>query len=274
MQAGTIDAMSGGRMICGIGVSGPQIVEGWYGEPWGKPGVRLRDYVAIMKKVFKREAPVSHAGKEISLPYTGEGSSGLAKPLRSILHMRPDLPIWLGTMAENNVRLTAEIADGWLGSFVPSEWPRVKGILEEGFRRAGNGKSFKDFEICTSANVIITKDVKAALESIKPGRALYIGGMGARTKNYHNDRMVQRGYPEAAARIQELYLAGRKDEAAAAIPDEFIDEEALVGPPARIREKLRAWEDTGAQILMITGAQTEAMELMADITGASKGATV
>jgi F420-dependent oxidoreductase-like protein len=270
MQAGTIDAMSSGRFICGIGVSGPQIVEGWYGEPWGRPNVRIRDYVAIMKKIFNREAPVTHDGKEIALPYTGPGSSGLAKPLRSILHMRPDIPIWLGTMTPANIRLTAEIADGWLASMVPSEWPTVKTWLEEGFQRAGGGKSFKDFEIYAGATVIVTNDVKSALDSIKPHRALYIGGMGARTKNFHNERMIRRGYPEAAARIQELYLAGRKDEAAAAIPDEFIDEEALVGPPERIRERFRAWEDTGVEGLRITSPQDEAYELMAEITGATK----
>jgi F420-dependent oxidoreductase-like protein len=274
MQAATIDAMSGGRFICGIGVSGPQIVEGWYGEPWGKPNARLRDYVAIMKKIIAREGPVTHEGKEISLPYRGPGSSGLAKPLKSILHMRKDLPIWLGTMTETNVRMTAEVADGWLCGIVPSEWPTVKGWLEEGFRRAGNGKSFKDFEVYGGATVIVTDDVKSALESMRAGTALYVGGMGAREKNFHNDRMVRRGYPEAAKRIQELYLAGRKQEAEEAVPLEYLDDGALIGPPARIREKFRAYEDTGIQGLRIGAPRDDALELMAEITGAAKGATV
>ncbi|MCA9831811.1 MAG: LLM class F420-dependent oxidoreductase [Dehalococcoidia bacterium] len=270
MQAATIDGMSNGRFICGIGVSGPQIVEGWYGQPWGNPTERIRDYVAIMKKIFAREAPVTHDGSEISLPYTGPGSSGLAKPLRPILHMRPDLPIWLGSFTPANLRLAGEIADGLTGSFVPGELPRVRASIQQGFDKAGNGKSFKDFELFSSASVVVTNDVKAALDSIKPHRALYIGGMGARTKNFHNDRMVKRGYPEAAARVQELFLAGRKDEAAAAIPDEFIDEEAIVGPPDRIRERFRAWADAGENGLdglKITAWQPEALELMADLAG-------
>jgi F420-dependent oxidoreductase-like protein len=260
--------MSGGRFICGVGVSGPQIVEGWYGEPWGDPTERIRDYVAIMRKIFAREGPVTHQGSEISLPYQGPGSSGLAKPLRPILHIRPDLPIWLGSFTPKNLRLAGAIADGLAGSFVPSELPRVKASIEQGFAEAGNGKSWKDFELFSIANVIVTNDVKAALDSIKPQRALYIGGMGARTKNFHNESMVKRGYPEEAARIQELFLAGRKDEAAAAIPDEFIDEEALVGPPDRIREKFKAWADAGENGLTglsVWAWQPEARELMAEL---------
>ncbi len=269
MVAGTIDGLSNGRMICGVGVSGPQIVEGWYGQPWGVPLERLRDYIAIMKQVFAREAPVTHAGKEISLPYTGPGSSGLAKPLRPILHMRPDLPIWMGSMTPGGIRLAGEIADGLIGTFGPREWPGVRANLEQGFAKAGNGKSMKDFEVFSGANVIVTNHVKAAIDSMKPGRALYIGGMGARSKNFHNERMVARGYADEAKRVQELFLAGRKDEAAAAIPDEFIDDEALIGPPDRIRERYKAWEDTGVHGLT-TGTQPEAMELMAELTGSAK----
>jgi F420-dependent oxidoreductase-like protein len=267
MQAGTIDALSGGRFICGIGVSGPQIVEGWYGQPWGRPSDRLRDHVAIMRKIFAREAPVTHDGSEISLPYTGEGSSGLAKPLRSIMHMRPNLPIWLGSNTPANIRLAGEIADGLTGTFVPSELPRVRASLQQGFEQAGNGKSFKDFELFTMATVVVTDDVKAAIDSLKPHRALYIGGMGARTKNFHNEHMVKRGYGDAAARVQELFLAGRKDEAAAAaaIPDEFIDEEALLGPPGRIRERFKAWAGCGATGLIVGSLDPEALELMAEI---------
>lgn len=270
MQAATIDGMSGGRFICGIGVSGPQIVEGWYGQPWGDPSERIRDYVAIMRKIIARQEPVTHDGAQIRLPYEGEGSSGLAKPLRSILHMRPDLPIWLGSYTPKNLRLAGEIADGLTGGFVPSELERVKASIQQGFDKAGNGKSFKDFEIFSAAAVVITNDVKAAIDSLKPRRALYIGGMGARAKNFHNERMVKRGYPDEAKRIQELYLAGRKDEAIAALPDEFIDEESLIGPPDRIREKFRAWEEAaenGLTGLKIASRQPEVLELMADLAG-------
>ena len=271
MQAATIDGMSGGRFICGIGVSGPQIVEGWYGQPWGVPTERLRDYVTIMKKIFAREAPVTHDGSEIRLPYEGPGSSGLAKALRPILHMRPDLPIWLGSWTPKNLRLAGEVADGVTASFIPRELAAARVQIEKGFEKAGNGKGWDNFELFTSTRVIVTNDVKAALDAIKPQRALYIGGMGARSKNFHNERMVKRGYPDEAARVQELFLAGRKDEAAAAIPDEFIDDEALVGPPDRIRERFRAWQDAAGDGLFdglsISAVQPEALALMAELAG-------
>ena len=268
MQAQTIDGMSGGRMILGLGVSGPQIIEGWYGTPWGKALDRLRDYVAIMRKIQERESPVTHDGPEYQLPYTGPGSSGLGKPLHSILHMRRDMPIWLGSVTPGGLRLAGEVADGVYAGFVPSELPQAKKSLEEGFAKAGNGKSWSDFQLFSRTHVIITNDVKAALDSVKPGRALYIGGMGARSKNFHNERVVRRGYPEVAAKVQDLFLAGRKDEAAAALPDELIEEEVLVGPPDRIREKFRLWEDLsekGLDGLVITTQQEEAIELIAEL---------
>ena len=269
MAMGTLDALAGsGRVIAGLGVSGPQIVEGWYGQPWGRPYWRLRDYVSIMRKIFARKDPVRHDGQEISLPYTGPGSVGLGKPLTSILHMDPRLPIWLGTGTESNVKLTAEIADGWLPlGFVPRLMPMLRPWLEEGFRRAGGGKGFSDFEIQPRAEVAITDDVKGALAGMKPRVALYVGGMGHRDKNFHTQAMTANGYGEAAERIQELYLAGRKAEAVAAVPDDFIDEGALVGPRDRIRERFRAWADSGATGLTVATQQDEAIELMADLAG-------
>ena len=268
MSAATVDAMAGGgRFIAGLGVSGPQIVEGWYGQPWGKPYWRIRDYVAIMRKIFARERPVMHEGHEISLPYAGEGSSGLGKPLRSILHMNRDIPIWLGTGTEANVRLTGEIADGWLPlGYVPGgKLARFRPWLEEGFRRAGGGKGYADLEIQVGAQVRITDDVKGALDAMKPFTALYVGGMGHRTKNFHNDSMTRRGYGDAAARIQELFLAGRKEEAAAAVPDEFLDETALIGPAERIRERYRRWADDPITGITVSTDQPEALELMAEL---------
>jgi F420-dependent oxidoreductase-like protein len=269
MEIATLDELAGrGRAIAGLGVSGPQIVEGWYGEPWGRPYWRIRDYVAIMRKIFAREAPVTHQGREISLPYTGEGALGLGKPLKSILHMNPDIPIWLGTGTETNVKLTAQIADGWLPlDFVPGSMKIYRPWLEEGFRRAGGDKSFEDFEIHGSTRALVTDDVRAALRSMKPPIALYVGGMGHRTKNFHNDMMVRRGYPDAAARIQELYLAGRKDEAIEAVPDEYCDEGALVGPPARIKERFRDWQESGVTGLNLFTDQSEALELIAGLNG-------
>ena len=266
MCAGTVDALAGGgRFIAGLGVSGPQIVEGWYGQPWGRPYYRTKDYVAIMRKIFRREEPVTHQGREISLPYTGEGAAGVGKPLKSILHMNPEIPIYLATGNESTVKLTAEIADGWMPmGFVPGAMEEYRPWLEEGFRRAGNSKSLRDFEIQASVHVEVNTDVKTALQKLKPEVALYVGGMGHRDKNFHKDQMVRRGFADAAERIQELYLAHRKEEATAAVPDEWVDLKSLVGPPARIKERYRAWEESGATGLTVRSRQPEAIEVMAE----------
>ena len=265
MSAATVDALAGGgRFIAGLGVSGPQIVEGWYGEPWGRPYYRLKDYVAIMRKIFAREAPVAHEGREISLPYKGEGAMGVGKPLKSILHMNPDIPIYLATGNEATVKLTAEIADGWLPmGFTPGSLAEFMPWLEEGFRRAGNGKGLANFAIQASVHVEVDDDISATLARLKPEVALYVGGMGHRDKNFHKDMMIRRGFAEAAERVQELYLAGRKQEATDAVPDEWVDMKSLVGPPARIRQRFRAWEDSGATSLTVRSRQPEAIEVMA-----------
>lgn len=263
MAMATLDKLAGGnRVICGIGVSGPQIVEGWYGEPWGRPYYRLKDYVSIMKKIWARQEPVTHEGREISLPFTGEGALGIGKPLKSILHMNPNIPIWLGTGMESTVRLTAEIADGWLPlGFVPESAHLYDQWLAEGLAKAG--KTTDQFERQTMTRVQVTDDVQSALDHLKPGIALYVGGMGHKTKNFHNEMMIRRGFPEAAARIQELYLAKRKDEAIAAVPDEFVDQGALVGPAERIRKRFNAWENCGITGLTVSGDE-QAIRLMAE----------
>jgi F420-dependent oxidoreductase-like protein len=266
MCAGTVDALAGGgRFIAGLGVSGPQIVEGWYGEPWGRPYYRIRDYVAIMRKIFAREEPVTHEGREISLPYKGEGAMGVGKPLKSILHMNPHIPIYLATGNESTVKLTAEIADGWVPmGFFPGSMEVYRPWLDEGLRRAGNGKTLKDLEIQASVHVEVNDDVKSALAKLKPEVALYVGGMGHRDKNFHKDIMVRYGFGDAANRIQELYLEHRKEEATAAVPDEWVDLKSLVGPPARIKERFRAWEDSGATGVTVRSRQLEAIEIMAE----------
>jgi F420-dependent oxidoreductase-like protein len=266
MCAGTVDALAGGgRFIAGLGVSGPQIVEGWYGEPWGRPYYRIRDYVAIMRKIFAREEPVTHDGREISLPYKGEGAMGVGKPLKSILHMNPHIPIYLATGNESTVKLTAEIADGWVPmGYFPGSMDFYRPWLEEGFRRAGNGKTLKDLEIQASVHVEVNDDVKGALAKLKPEVALYVGGMGHRDKNFHKDIMVRYGFGDAANRIQELYLAHRKEEATEAVPDEWVDLKSLVGPPARIKERFRGWEDSGATGVTVRSHQPEAIEVMAE----------
>lgn len=264
MTIATIDALAGGnRVVCGIGVSGPQIVEGWYGQPWGRSYYRIRDYVTIMKKILAREEPVVHEGKEISLPYTGEGAMGVGKPLKSILHMNPHIPIWLGTGMESTVKLTAEIADGWLPlGLVPENYATYEPWIEAGL--AKSGRTMDQFERQGMASVVVTDDVQGALDRLKPGIALYVGGMGHKTTNFHKEMMIRRGFAEAAERIQELYLGKRKDEAIAAVPDEFVDQGALVGDRQRIQKRFRDWESCGITGLTINGDE-EAVRLMADV---------
>jgi F420-dependent oxidoreductase-like protein len=264
MAMATLDKLAGGnRAICGLGVSGPQIVEGWYGQPWGKPYYRIKDYVTIMKKIWAREEPVTHEGREISLPYTGEGAMGVGKPLKSILHMNPDIPVFLGTGMESTVRMTAEIADGWLPlGFVPETAHLYKDWIDEGLAKAG--KSIDDFERQAMTQVKVTEDVQSALDALKPGIALYVGGMGHKNINFHKEMMVRRGFGEDADRIQELYLAKRKDEAIAAVPDEFVDSGALIGPKARIQQRYKAWEEAGITGLTING-NAEAIRTMAEV---------
>ncbi len=263
----TVDQLAGGgRAIIGIGLSGPQIVEGWYGQPWGRPNARLRDYVTILRKILRREGPVLHDGSEIALPYRGPGSSGMGKPLKSVLHTNPDIPIYLGTGQEANVKLTAELADGWLPMGYNAETRHVYDPwIEEGLERAG--KRREDFEIQAGCQVILTDDVAAALGSLKPFVGLYVGGMGHEKKNFHKEMMIRRGFPEAAERIQELFLSGRKAEAVAAVPDEYVDQGALVGPKARIAERFREWQDLGVAGLTLHTEQDEALALMAELAG-------
>jgi F420-dependent oxidoreductase-like protein len=264
MQAQTVDALAGGnRVIAGLGVSGPQIVEGWYGQPWGRPYWRLRDYIQIMRKVNRREGPVRHEGGEISLPYTGEGSAGLGKPLMSIMHTNVNLPIWCGSGGEATVKLAAELCDGWLPlGFVPGRMETFRPWVEEGFRRAGNGKSWGNFEIQAGGRVVISDDVAGALSASKPVVALYVGGMGHPTMNFHYNQMSHRGFPEAAARIQELFLAGRKQEAIDAVPDEYVDQSGLYGSPQRITARWAAWEESGITGFTVSTDQDEALRLM------------
>jgi F420-dependent oxidoreductase-like protein len=267
MVAQTLDHLAGeGRVVVGLGVSGPQIVEGWYGQPWGKPANRLRDYVAIMKKIWRREAPVVHDGKEISLPYTGPGSTGLGKSLKSILHGNPNIPIVLGTGKETSVRLTGEVADGWsVMRLTPVTMAPALKWLNEGLAKRKDGKTLKEFEVAGNMLVRFTDDVKTALDELRPHFALYVGGMGAQDVNFHKDAMIDHGYRAEAERVQELFLAGRKDEAAAAIPDEYLDSQGLFGPPARVKERYARWRDCGFTLLRVGGMGEDDMRRIANI---------
>jgi F420-dependent oxidoreductase-like protein len=266
MHAATIDALAGGsRVIIGLGVSGPQIVEGWYGEPWGNPNQKLREYVSIMRKVFARE-PLTNDGTEYPLPYNGPGALGQGKPLRSILHPNPNIPIWLAAGGPLNTALAAEVSDGLLPMGWGADGPEVYGAsLAKGFERRGAPNP--DFEVFGGVEVSITDDVAGALAAMKPLTAMYVGGMGSATHNYHREAMARRGFPEAAARIHELWLAGRRDEAVAAVPDEYHDDGALIGTPARIKSRWEPWTQRGFTGLIVRSQQPEAFEMVADLAG-------
>jgi F420-dependent oxidoreductase-like protein len=266
MTATTLDHLSGGRFLLGIGASGPQVVEGWHGVPYGKPLKRTREYVEILHAVWDREKPLEHQGEHYQIPYNGAGASGLGKPLKSILHGRR-IPVYVAAVGPKSVAQTAEIADGWLPIFYsPYRAPAVyKEALETGFEKAGAGKGLHNFDIAAGPTVIVTDDVDAGLGFIKPALALYIGGMGARGKNFYNDLACRYGFEEAARKIQDLYLDGKKAEATAAVPDELADEVSLVGPKDRIRDRLAAWRESPVTTMICGFGQPEALRLMAEL---------
>lgn len=244
MAAITLDHLSGGRFRLGLGVSGPQVVEGWYGRPSRKPLARTREYVEIIRRVLAREEPLEFDGEFYQHPYDGPGSTGLGKPLRSITHpLRADLPIYLGAEGPKNVAMTAEIADGWLPLYYSPHHPEVYAPSLAG---APEG-----FDIVAGAQVNVTESVEEGLLPVKMMLGFYIGGMGAEGTNYHTNLMARFGYEAAAERVQTLFLEGRRDEAVAAVPDEFADAISLVGPPGRIRERLQAWEASPVSTLLV-----------------------
>jgi F420-dependent oxidoreductase-like protein len=260
----TLDGLSGGRFRLGLGVSGPQVVEGWHGQPFARPLQRTREYVHIVRAILRREKPVEFRGDFYQIPYTGPGATGLGKPLRSILHGR-DVPIHLAAIGPRNVALAAEIADGWMPVFFsPRRMPMFRAWLAEGFRAAGAAKPH--FEITPSVSVVVGDRIEECRRPVKARLALYVGGMGARGKNFYNELAQRYGYEEAARAIQDLYLSGRKAEAEAAVPDALVDEVALCGPRERIRERLGEWTSSGISTLMVAG-DTTAVRLMAELVG-------
>jgi F420-dependent oxidoreductase-like protein len=270
MAMATVDALAGGgRVICGLGLSGPQVVEGWYGQPWARPVGRMRDYVEILRKVWRRDGPMTHEGSAIRVPYAGADATTMAKPLRSILHTT-DVPIWIAAGGTRMVELTAEIANGWIPmGFRPGMLgSHYRAALDAGFaRRAASGGEGHGFEIAPSVSVVLTDDVSATFAAMKPRTSMYVGGMGHPEMNFHNQSMARVGYPEAAAKIQDLFIAGRRDEAAAAVPDEFLDDGGLFGSEKRIRDRYAAWESSGATTLIVRSNQSRALELMAELAG-------
>ena len=259
MHAITLDHLSNGRLILGLGVSGPQVVEGWYGRPSNKPLARTREYVEIIRRAVAREAPVEFDGEFYQHPYTGEGATGLGKALKPITHpLRREIPIFLGAEGPKNVTQTAEIADGWLPLYYS---PYRQEVYAEQLAGAKEG-----FEITAMATLVVTDDIEAGLAPVKAMLGFYIGGMGAKGQNYHTKLMQRMGFEAEALKIQELFFEGKRDEAILAVPDAFADEISLVGPPERIRERLEGWRSSPVTTLLIGNHDPAVLELLADLT--------
>ena len=259
MTAATLDLMSGGRFLLGLGLSGPQVVEGWHGQPWGKPLTKIREYVEIVRAVLRREA-LEHDGEHYRIPYSGPGATGLGKPLKLMARpLRADIPIYLAVFKPRSVELAAEIADGWLPIFFSPE--RARETFPAPFAR-GDG-----FDIAPAVPALVSDDLESARDALRPYYALYIGGMGARGTNFYNDLVASYGFEAEAKTIQDLFLDGKQRDAAAAVPDVLIDEMALVGPPDRIRDRLEAWKESGATTMLVSARDETTLRAVAEALG-------
>jgi F420-dependent oxidoreductase-like protein len=267
MTAMTLDGLTNGRFIIGLGPSNPQVIEGWHGVPYGKPLQRYREYIAIIRKILAREEPLQFDGKEYQIPYRGAGASGLGKPLKSILHGRPGMKIYTASISPKGIELAAELADGVLPVWMSPEWydQLYKPHLDAGFAKAGNSKSIKDFDLAPFVTCVMGNDLDKCRAPVKASLALYIGGMGARNKNFYNSYVRNFGYDDLATKLQDLYLSGKKNEAQAAVPDELVDAVALVGPKERIRDQLARWKASPIKTLLIGTSQPEALRTLADL---------
>ena len=267
MTAMSLAQLSGGRFIVGLGASGPQVIEGWHGVPYGKPVTRLKEYVTIMKQIFAREGKTEFEGEMYQLPYTGAGATGLGKPLKSIVHCDENIPIFAANITPKGVAAAAEVCDGFFPIWMdPEKYSVFEDPINQGFAAAG-GKDLTQFEVSPFVTVILGDDVEKCMMHIRGNMALYIGGMGARGKNFYNNYATALGFEDAAVKIQDLFLAGKKDEAAAAVPAELIDACHLVGPAERIKERLPRWKAAGNKghvaSMLIGSQQPEALELIA-----------
>ena len=268
MTAMSLAELSGGRFICGLGASGPQVVEGWHGVPYGKPVTRLKEYVSIMKQIFARQAPSTFAGDMYQLPYNGAGATGLGRPLKSILHCEEDIPIYAASITPRGVAAAAEVADGLFPVWMdPDQFHVFKEPIKSGFARAGD-KDMTQFDIAPFITVVMGDDVEQCMMPVRGSMALYVGGMGARDRNFYNDYAKRLGFEAAAVKIQDLYLSGRRDEAMAAVPAELIDACHLVGPADRIRDRLQRWREAGKRghvsSMLLGCQQPEALALVAE----------
>src|SRR5919204_4402521 len=253
MAAMTMDHLSGGRFILGLGVSGPQVVEGWYGMPFAKPLARTREYIGIVRDIWARQGPVTSDGPHYPLPLPD--GTGLGKPLKASIHpLREDIPIYLGAEGPKNIALAAELCDGWLAMlFSPGFEDFYKEALSEGFARPGARRSAEDFEVVATVPFLVSDDVGAAVDALRPFYALYFGGMGARGRNFHANVPIRMGYEAEVAEIQDLYLGGKKDEAAAQNPRDLIEQLSLIRPPDKITHDLEAWRESIVTTLLVSG---------------------
>jgi F420-dependent oxidoreductase-like protein len=264
MAAMTLDHLSEGRLILGLGVSGPQVVEGWYGQPYPKPLARTREYVDLVRRIIRRDAPVDAHGDFYDMPL--QGGTGLGKPLKSTIHpYRTEIPIYLGAEGPKNVALAGEIGDGWLPLFFsPKEDGFYRTCLAEGFAASGEPSKQDRFEVVSTVSIIPGDDVEKCADMVRPFLALYAGGMGARGANFHFEVFARMGYEDVALHVQDLYLAGKKQEAAAAIPLAMVEDVALVGPPDKVRAELDQWRETCITTLLV-GGPPDVLPLYADL---------
>jgi F420-dependent oxidoreductase-like protein len=268
MTAMSLQALSNDRFLLGIGPSGPQVIEGWHGVAFGKPLTRTREYISIVRQIFAREHPLEHKGEHYQIPYTGPGATGLGKPLKTIMHPKPSIRIYTASIAPAGLRVAGEVADGVLPYLMaPEKADAILKPLREGLA-ASPGKTLADFDNAPYVRIRMGDDVAACRDAIRAGLAFYIGGMGARSKNFYNDLVKRMGYEEAAIRIQDLFLDGKRNEAAAAVPDALIDETCLIGPPARIKDRLQAWQalarDNQVGTLLLADVTIDALRVVAE----------
>jgi F420-dependent oxidoreductase-like protein len=269
MTAMTLNALSGGRFLLGVGPSGPQVIEGWHGVAYGKPLGRTKEYIEIIRKALARQAPLTYQGEHYQIPYAGPGATGLGKPLRSIVHGDPSMKIYTASITPAGLRTAGEVSDGTLPIwFSPEQADQVVEPILDGRAKAGKSRDLHDFDLAPYVKISMGPDLQACRDALRPNLALYIGGMGARSKNFYNDFAVRLGYEEAAAKIQDLYLDGHKKDAEALVPDKLIDEIALVGPADRIKDRLQAWQQVakGGKLttMVLTGATVDALRVVAE----------
>ncbi len=269
MTAMTLNQLSGGRFLLGLGPSGPQVIEGWHGVAYGRPLTRTKEYIDILRQIFAREGPATYDGYHYQLPYRGEDGTGLGKPLRSILAADTSIPIYTASISPKGVECSAEVADGvfpvWMN---PERFDVFEDAIDRGLAKAGNGKSLDDFKVMPFVTVVMGDDVEQCRTPVKRNMALYIGGMGARDKNFYNDYAKRLGYADEAKVIQDNFLGGKKSEAIGAVPDALVDDVALVGPKERIVDRLTAWKEAGGNgqvASMLLGCQQpEALDAIAE----------